>query len=110
MISGFERGLTFDYFGKKIKRRHDLCPHCKGRGSQTDEGALLHNERPVAMDYEYVCATCGVEWLIRVFRYTGYEKYPGPHSAVIYRSRVAGNEPQDDQPQTDQSRDPDLPF
>lgn len=105
MISGFETGLTFDYFGKKKHRDHDLCPHCGGSGNKVDEGVLLHNERPTATDYDYVCANCGGEWLIRVFRYTGYEKYPGPHSAVIYHSSVIDNEPQEDQP-----LDPDIEF
>ncbi len=84
MISGFETGLTFDYFGRKTPRAHDLCPHCFASGNKVDEGQLLHNERLVSVDHCYECANCGGEWLIRVFRYTGYEKYPGPHSACIY--------------------------
>lgn len=84
MLTGFETESTFEHFGRNSHRDHDLCPHCGKRGNKQDTSTLLWNERPMATDHEYQCATCKGEWLIRHYHQTGYEKYPSAPYAVIY--------------------------
>ena len=75
---------TYDYFGGTIERDHDLCPHCGKRGNVIDKGDIVWNERPVAHDTDYICATCGKPWTIRRFIPKPFDKYPGPPYACIY--------------------------
>jgi hypothetical protein len=84
-IDTFSRDAKFEFFGRDKYGDRDLCPHCgKHAGNLIDEGSWEWNGRKKASEYEYQCAICKGEWTIRIYSYTGFEKYPGPYGAVIY--------------------------
>lgn len=89
-VNSMAPNAKFDFFGKKSRRDHDLCPHCgKHGGNIVDTGYIDWNGRRTADEHDYQCAICAGEWTIRVFLYTGYERFPGPYAAVIYIPRKA---------------------
>lgn len=84
-VDWFDKNAEFEFFGLKEPRDHALCPHCGKQGNKVDEGAIMWGDSvPRCVDADYVCSVCSGQWIIRVYKYTGYEKYPGPHSALIY--------------------------
>jgi len=82
-INTFGRDVKFDFFARG-NRDKDLCPHCGKRGNLVDEGTVYWNDSPQSEDFDYECASCGREWVIRRYRKSGFSKYPHPDYAVIY--------------------------
>lgn len=84
MIDHLDHSAEYEFFGKKTQRDHKLCPHCGNQGYTYDNYDITWDSGPSCHDDVYLCASCQREWIIRTFRYTGYEKYPGPANALIY--------------------------
>jgi len=82
-INTFGKDVTFKFFGRG-ERDHSLCPHCGRHGNLIDEGTVFWNDTPQSEDFDYLCASCGGEWVIRRYRKSGFRKYPQPDYAVIY--------------------------
>jgi hypothetical protein len=83
MIDPFDPKAEYQFFGNHASRNPMLCPHCGKQGYKFDEyeGEWGSNRWHDAF---YLCASCQQEWVMRTYRYSGYEKYPGPAKALIY--------------------------
>jgi hypothetical protein len=84
-VDSFGKDARFEFFGPTEPRDHALCPHCGKQGNKIDEGTIAWGDNaPSCKDSDYVCSVCSGEWIIRIYKYTGFEKHSGPHSAAIY--------------------------